>query len=155
MSLKKIFAGLFLLFFLNGCVQNTALLGPVYTLATTGNIYQAGLSYGSNQAVKKITGKSPSENIQSLVENKKKKNEYLDKDTGNKIPDETIKLLEIQKDMTIKNLIKIPKLYETENNTLIEASNRANQFLWRMCESYELWCKESGQSEQLLLGITD
>ena len=73
MSLKKIFAGLFLLFFLNGCVQNTALLGPVYTLATTGNIYQAGLSYGSNQAVKKITGKSPTENIKSFVEDKRLK----------------------------------------------------------------------------------
>ena len=84
-----------------------------------------------------------------------KKNEYLDKDTGKKIPDETIKLLEIQKDMTVKNLIKIPKLYETENNTLIEASDRAHQFLWRMCESYELWCKETEQSEQLLLNITD
>jgi len=74
MSLKKIFAGLFLLFFLNGCVQNTALLGPVYTLAASGNIYQAGLTYSSNQAVKKITGKSPTENIQSLVDNKQKKN---------------------------------------------------------------------------------
>ena len=84
-----------------------------------------------------------------------KKNEYLDKETGIKIPDETIKLLEIQKDMTVKNLIKIPKLYETENNTLIEVSDRAHQFLWRMCESYELWCKETGQSEQLLLNITD
>ena len=84
-----------------------------------------------------------------------KKNEYLDKETGNKIPDETIKLLEIQKDMTVKYLIKIPKLYETENNTLIEASDRAHQFLWRMCESYELWCKETGQSEQLLLKIID
>jgi len=87
--------------------------------------------------------------------NELKKNEYLDKDTGNKIPDETIKLLEIQKDMTIKNLIRIPKLYETENNTLIDASNRAHQFLWRMCESYELWCKETNQFEQLLLNITD
>ena len=73
MILKKIFAGLFLLFFLNGCVQSTALLGPAYTLASSGNIYQAGLSYGSNQAVKKITGKSPTENIQNLVDNKKKK----------------------------------------------------------------------------------
>ena len=73
MILKKIIAGLFLLFFLNGCVQNAALLGPAYTMASTGNIYQAGLSYGSNQAVKKITGKSPIENIQSLVDNKKKK----------------------------------------------------------------------------------
>jgi hypothetical protein len=84
-----------------------------------------------------------------------KKNEDLDKETGNKIPDETIKLLEIQKDITVRNLIRIPKLYETKNNTLIDTSNRANQFLWRMCESYELWCKETGQSEQLLLNITD
>ena len=73
MILKKIFAGLFLLFFLNGCVQSAALLGPAYTLASSGNIYQAGLSYGSNQAVKKITGKYPTENIKSLLDNKKKK----------------------------------------------------------------------------------
>ena len=73
MILKKIIVGLFLLFFLNGCGQSAALLGPAYTLTSTGNIYQAGLSYGSNQAVKKITGKSPAENVQSLVDNKKKK----------------------------------------------------------------------------------
>jgi len=73
MILNKIIAGLFLLFFLNGCVQSAALLGPAYTLASSGNIYQAGLSYGSNQAVKEITGKSPTENIQNLVDNKKKK----------------------------------------------------------------------------------
>ena len=83
------------------------------------------------------------------------KNNYLDKETGEKIPEETIKLLNIQKDVTIKQLIKIPALYEAKNNTLIEASMRAHQFLWRMCESYELWCKETGQSEQLLLNITD
>ena len=86
---------------------------------------------------------------------KLKKNNYLDQETGDKIPDETIKLLEIQKDMTIKQLITVPKLYETKNNTLIEASNRAHQFLWRMCESYELWCNETDQSEQLLLKIID
>ncbi|MDB9698812.1 hypothetical protein OAA44_01645 [Candidatus Pelagibacter sp.] len=73
MILNKIIAGLFLLFFLNGCVQSAALLGPAYTLASNGNIYQAGFSYGSNQAVRKVTGKSPIENIQSLVDNKKKK----------------------------------------------------------------------------------
>ena len=73
MILKKIIAGLFLLFFLNGCVQSAALLGPAYTLAASGNIYQAGLTYSSNQAVKKITGKSPTENIQTLVDNKKRK----------------------------------------------------------------------------------
>ena len=71
MILKKIIAGLFLLFLLNSCVQSAALLGPAYSLASTGNIYQAGLSYSSNQAVKKITGKSPTENIKSLIDNKK------------------------------------------------------------------------------------
>ena len=71
MTLKKIIAGFFLLFFLNGCVQSVALLGPAYTLTTTGNVFQAGLSYGSNHAVKKITGKSTTENIKSLVDNKK------------------------------------------------------------------------------------
>ena len=73
MILKKIIAGLFLLFFLNGCVQNTALLGPAYTMASTGSISQAGLMYGSNQAVKKVTGKSPTENIKSLTDSKKPK----------------------------------------------------------------------------------
>ena len=84
-----------------------------------------------------------------------KKNNYHDQETGSKIPDETIKLLDIQKDITMKQLIKIPALYETKDNTLIEASTRAHQFLWRMCESYELWCKETNQSEQLLLNIID
>ena len=73
MILKKIITGLFLLFFLNGCVQSAALLGPAYTMASTGNVFQAGLSYGSNQAVKKITGKSPTENIKSLTDSKKSK----------------------------------------------------------------------------------
>ena len=87
--------------------------------------------------------------------NQLKENNYFDQETGDKIPNETIKLLDIQKDMTIKQLIKIPALYEAKNDTLIEASTRAHQFLWRMCESYELWCKEANQSEQLLLNITD
>jgi phosphoribosylaminoimidazole (AIR) synthetase len=71
MILKKIITGLLLLFFLNGCMQSTALLGPAYTMASTGNIYQAGLSYGSNQAIKNITGKSTTENIKSFVDNNK------------------------------------------------------------------------------------
>ena len=70
MILKKIIIALFLICFLNGCIQTTALLGPVYTLANTGNIYHAGLSYGSNQAIKKATGKTTSENIQILLDKK-------------------------------------------------------------------------------------
>jgi hypothetical protein len=79
MIFKKIIAGFFLLFFLNGCVQSTALLGPAYTLGTTGNLYQAGLSYASEELIIKTTGKSTTENIKSLVNNEKIKTEEKEK----------------------------------------------------------------------------
>ena len=84
-----------------------------------------------------------------------KNNKFIDKDSGQKVPDETIKLLQVQKDATVKQLIKYPELYYAKSSFPLEISQRAFDFLWRMCESYELWCKETGQSEQLLLGITD
>ena len=84
-----------------------------------------------------------------------KKNNYIDLETGMRIPQETIRLLEIQRDFTIKQLIHIPMFYEAKNKNLLEASNQAYQFLWRMCESYELWCNETEHSEQLLLKIID
>ena len=43
-----------------------ALLGPSITVATTGNIYQAGLSYGSGQVLKKAK-----ESIEKIKETKK------------------------------------------------------------------------------------
>ena len=45
------------LIFLSGCLQTTALLGPSMTIATTGNVLQAGLQYGANTAIKNETGK--------------------------------------------------------------------------------------------------
>jgi len=84
-----------------------------------------------------------------------KNNKFIDKESGKKIPNETIKLLHVQKDVTIKQLIKYPELYYTKSSFPLEISQRSFDFLWRMCESYELWCKETGQSEKLLLNITD
>jgi|TARA_B110000238_G_scaffold182688_1_gene208657 hypothetical protein len=82
-------------------------------------------------------------------------NKFIDKKSGEKIPEETIKLLKIQKDITIKQLIKYPELYYAKSSFPLEISQRSFDYLWRMCESYELWCKESGQPEQLMLNITD
>tara|TARA_B100000767_G_C19483446_1_gene417161 strand:+ start:110 stop:397 length:288 start_codon:yes stop_codon:yes gene_type:complete len=76
MILKKVIIGIYLLAFLNGCAQNVALLGPAYTLASTGNIYQAGLSYGSDQAVTKITGKSTAANVKELIQPKSDDNKF-------------------------------------------------------------------------------
>ena len=76
--IKNIVIGLFLISFLNGCVQSTVLVGPAYTLVSTGNIYNASLTYGSSKAVEKITGKTPVENIKSLVDTKDSTNEDED-----------------------------------------------------------------------------
>ena len=82
-------------------------------------------------------------------------NEFIDKDTKQKIPDETIKLLKIQKEITMKQLIKYPELYYAKSSFPLEISQRAFDYLWRMCESYELWCKETKQSKLITLNIID
>ena len=41
---------------LSGCAQSTAMLGPAITLASSGNITQAGLTFFTNKAVEKETG---------------------------------------------------------------------------------------------------
>ena len=63
----KVITAIFFLLLLNGCVQGTALLGPIFTGASTGSVTQAGLSYGSNYVVKNMTGKTTTENIQKLL----------------------------------------------------------------------------------------
>ena len=80
-------------------------------------------------------------------------NEFIDKDSGEKIPEETIKLLHVQKDATVKQLIKFPTLYYAKSSFPLEISQRAFDFLWRMCESYELWSKETNQSEKIVLNV--
>ena len=82
-------------------------------------------------------------------------NNFVDKRSGEKIPKETINLLKIQKDATVKQLIEYPELYYTKSSFPLEISQRAFDYLWRMCESYELWCKETNQSEVLSLKIID
>ena len=82
-------------------------------------------------------------------------NNFIDKESGKVIPEETIKLLKIQKDATIKQLIKYPELYYAKTSFPLEISQRAFDYLWRMCESYELWSKETGQIKELFLKITD
>jgi outer membrane lipoprotein-sorting protein len=57
MKFKKIYLLVLISMFLTGCIQSTALLGPGVTIATTGNIMQAGFQYGANSAIKKETGK--------------------------------------------------------------------------------------------------
>jgi hypothetical protein len=84
-----------------------------------------------------------------------KKNNYIDKKSKKKIPNETIKLLQIQKNMMVKQLIKFPDLYYAKSSYPLEVSQRAFDHLWRMCESYELWCKETKQNKKIFLNIVN
>ena len=67
--MKKIFL-LLCLVFLSGCFQSMALLGPAVTGASTGKIYQAGLSYGTNMIMLQATGKTTSEYMLDILNSK-------------------------------------------------------------------------------------
>ena len=84
-----------------------------------------------------------------------KNNKFIDKITGKKINDETMRLLQMQKDSMVKFLMKIPKLYYTKSHFPLEISQRAFDHLWRVCESYEMWCKETKQKKLIILNILD
>ena len=64
---------------LSGCIQSTALLGPGVTIATTGNIMQAGFQYGANTAIKNETGKDAFTHLKDVVEEEKEIKKFENK----------------------------------------------------------------------------
>ena len=70
--MKKIIFLFFCLILLNNCAQNAALLGPTIAVGSTGNVYQASLSYGVNKSIEEETGKTPAEHVSEYVEKKGK-----------------------------------------------------------------------------------
>ena len=82
-------------------------------------------------------------------------NQLLKKLDKEKIPKKTIDLLLIQKKIVLE------QLKENDGNYFAKSSFPLNNFqnkfdlLWRMCESYELWCKEFNQKKFITLGISD
>jgi Na+-translocating ferredoxin:NAD+ oxidoreductase RnfG subunit len=79
MKLLKILFILSFLIFLNGCLQTTALLGPGLTIATTGNVLQAGFQYGANSVIEKETGKNTFELFQDVVDHQSKNKKFQKK----------------------------------------------------------------------------
>ena len=82
-----------------------------------------------------------------------KKNNFIDKNSGKKITSETIRLLLVQKDTMMRQLIGYPSLYYTKSFYPLELSQRAFNHLWRICENYELWCKEIGNKNKISLNL--
>ena len=116
--------------------------------------------YSNSEAVKNFIGTKlykeiSSGNFHDQWLKKLENNNFIDEKNNIKIPDETIKLLRIQKDMMIKQLTQFPDLYYTKSQIPLEVSQRAFDHLWRICESYELWCKETKQKDLIKLNIVD
>ena len=113
MSLKKIIFLILGLFFLNSCIETTAFLGPAITVGTSGNVYQAGLSYGSSQLVKTATGKTTFEHMSEFIDSKKFK------DTKKKIINSKSKLEESFENVEKKSMnfyTSVRSLYFQEKN---------------------------------------
>ena len=68
MKNKKIAFILMSVVLLTGCAQSTVFLGPAITVAATGNIAQAGFTYGTNEVIKRETGKDTIQYVSSLLE---------------------------------------------------------------------------------------
>ena len=65
--MKKILLLLVCFVFLSGCFQSIALIGPAITGASTGKIYQVGLSYGTNVIMLQATGKTTTEHMLDIL----------------------------------------------------------------------------------------
>ncbi len=78
---KKLIFGIFIFILFGGCTSPTAMLAPAYTLTSSGNPVQAGLSYGSSQLVTSYTGKTPTENLQQIILTQKEKLKNIKKKT--------------------------------------------------------------------------
>ena len=72
MGINKIFIYIVTGIILSGCAQSTAMLGPAITLASTGNVTQAGITFITNRAVEEETGMD----TVSFVSNKIEQNTY-------------------------------------------------------------------------------
>ena len=112
------------------------------------NIEAIELFIGSEKYNKISSGKFHDDWFEDL-----KKNNFIDKNSRKKIPSETIRLLLVQKDTMMRKLISYPSLYYTKSFYPLELSQIAFDHLWRICESYELWCKEIGNKNKIFLNL--
>ena len=75
--MKKSILLIITLVFLNACAEYTALVGPSLTMAKSGSVVQTTTAYATSYGIKKTTGQSPGEYIQTLVRKNYKIDSFL------------------------------------------------------------------------------
>ena len=103
------------------------------------------------EAVERYIGTESYQNLSSG----KFHNELLKKLEKEKIPKKTIDLLLVQKRLVLEQLKDNDRNYFAKSSFPLSNSQTKFDLIWRMCESYELWCKEVNQKKSITLGIAD
>ena len=70
-----------------------------------------------------------------------------------KLDNETSKLLEIQRKNVLEKFKGNESPYFAKSSFPLSDTQNAIDLLWRMCESYELWCSEVGYKEKIVLKL--
>ena len=79
MGINKIFIYIVTGIILSGCAQSTAMLGPAFTLVSTGNATQAGMTFFTNKVVQKETGMDTVSFVSNKIEQNSSKNRKFKK----------------------------------------------------------------------------
>ena len=79
MGLNKALVYIIAIIILSGCAQTTAMLGPALTLASSGNVSQAGMTFFTNKAVEKETGMNTVSFVSNKIEQNSSKNRKFKK----------------------------------------------------------------------------
>ena len=103
------------------------------------------------EAIERYIGSKSYENLSSGEFHDK----LLIKLEKEKIPKKTIDLLLVQKRMVLEQLKDNDGNYFAKSSFPLSSSQTKFNLLWRMCESYELWCREINKEKSITLGICD
>ncbi len=79
MGLNKVLVYIITSIILSGCAQSTSMLGPAFTLASTGNASQAGITFFTNKVVEKETGMDAVSFVSNKIEQNSSKNRKFKK----------------------------------------------------------------------------
>ena len=118
---------------------------PTFTLIEAIEMFSTSLEYTNIKS-----GQFHNELFEDL-----KENDFVNKETKTKIPKETINLLKVQRDTLMEKLNFSNNTYFAKSSFPLSNSQNSFDLLWRMCESYELWCKETKQKHLIILNIID
>ena len=117
---------------------------PTFTLIEAIEMFSTSLEYMNIKS-----GQFHNELFEDL-----KENDFVNKETKTKIPKETINLLKVQRDTLMEKLNFSNNTYFAKSSFPLSNSQNSFDLLWRMCESYELWCKEVGKKSLIKLNIS-